>query len=220
MIPDYFAFAAAADVGLVGTFNELVNSARAYGYAQNAGITWLQDCRECTRAYPAGSSYIRPSNAVWAPWYHPSIPYSDEFLGLIGLEVEGGDDSTRRANVTTTLTGGGTIGAPYYRPRTLVLRALAIATSDCGLQVGLDWMQFTEADEGDPCLPPTLVFYDCCFPSGASEPGQRRGLRQARITEGPEVLKIHRTMNADVGAVATVEFTLTCGDPTKYEPGA
>lgn len=128
MIPDYFAFVAAADINLTGTRSEIINSDRAYANAANAGTDcgpgtatpWLVDEVRCGRAHPTGDNY---SSVTTSPWYHPSIPHSNEFLGLIGLEVTGGDNSTRKANVSVALSGGGTIGAPYYHPRTLVIRA-------------------------------------------------------------------------------------------------
>ena len=223
MIPDYLAFVAADDFDLSGPFDELVNSVRAYRYAFYARIPWLQDCRACTWAYPSTepADYYDPSAEPWAPWYHPSIAHSGEFLGLIGLDVSGGDDSTRRANVSTALTGGGHVSAPYYHPRTIVVRALAIATSDPGLAVGLEWAQFTEPDEGDPCAPPTLMFYDSCFPEGDNDAPYRRGFREARITEGPTVLgvKWRNHLNADIGCFAELEYTFVAGDPVKYHPG-
>lgn len=226
MIPDYFALTSAGDTGLVGPFYELINTDRAYANASHAGTDcgpgtatpWLLDEFRCDRAHPAGSDY---SSVSTSPWYNPAVGHWWEFLGLIGLDVSGGDNSTRRANVSVTLSGGGVIGAPYYHPRTLVIKALAIALSDCGLQYGLDWLQFKPLDTSDPCAPPTLVFYDCCPPIGSTESNYRRGLREARFTEGPEILERwpHYMFSSDYGAMATVEFTITCGNPTKYHPG-
>ena len=150
-------------VGNPGDFAEIVNNPRAYAYAYDAGLCWLQQCGDCdtaavvTPGFPYASPVLDP-----APWYDPNDPDSAGFLGVIGLDVVGEESSTRQAEVKMGLSGIGIIGPTYMGPRTLVVRALAIATDDCSLQYGLTWLRKQYGTTFDPCAGDTLTFFDCC----------------------------------------------------------
>lgn len=147
-----------------GTNYEIVNNARASAYAVQAGICWLHDCLDCESAakvIPGGPNYISPKDDP-APWYDADNPDTAGFLGLIGLEVNGAEGSTRKTPVTTALTGGGVVGRSYFEPRTIVVRALAIAADECSLQAGLEWFMFQTEHKNDPCKGDTFTFFDCC----------------------------------------------------------
>ncbi|HEY6415388.1 MAG TPA: hypothetical protein VIX41_04090, partial [Acidimicrobiales bacterium] len=150
---------------LEGDFrHELINNARAYAYAEQAGICWLQQCLDCPTvelAIPGGPNFVSPKDDP-APWFDADNPDTWGFLGIIGLDVQGVDSSTRHANVTEALTGGGVIGPSYYGPRTIVVRGLAIATDDCSLQAGLDWFRFQCDVTQDPCRGDNFNYFDCC----------------------------------------------------------
>jgi hypothetical protein len=145
--------------------HEIVNNQRAYSYAENAGICWIHECDTCPEALiimpGAAGGFVSPV-ADPAPWYTASNPDSGGFLGVIGIEVTGAENSTRQATVTMGLTGGGVIGPTYMGPRTIVVRAIAIALDECALQYGLTWLRaqyatMVSACEGDP-----MTFFDCC----------------------------------------------------------
>lgn len=214
MLTDWLAFSGAEDTAIDGPFTEVVNSARAYAYADAAGIAWLEECDHCAAAHPSGETYLTPSTGSTAPWWNGD-PDRNKFLGVVGLGIEGADNSTRTAKVQSTLGNpGGSIGAPYYGPRTLVLRGLAVAVDDCGLQSGIAWLQMRQLDTGDPCAPPSLNYYECC---AGTMTNYRRQYRQARIIAGPEFLEMHRNMRSG-GACATFEMTIVTGDPIEYGP--
>ena len=81
---------------------EITNNNRALAYAAWAGINWLSDCDECEIIGPVlsdGGVYVSPV-ADPAPWYHGQRPASAEFLGVIGLQLDGAENSTRTASVT------------------------------------------------------------------------------------------------------------------------
>jgi hypothetical protein len=150
-------------IGFPGDFTEIVNNTRAYAYADWAGICWLQDCNDCdvasivTPGYPYTSPISDP-----APWYDANNPDSWGFLGVVGLDVQGADSSTRQADVKMSLSGVGIIGPTYLGPRTLVVRAIALATDDCALQYGLTWLRQQYGTAFDACAGDTLTFFDCC----------------------------------------------------------
>jgi hypothetical protein len=214
LIPDYLAFTAASDYAMAGPFSELINNVRAFEYAKHANLGWVQPCDYCLNANLTGP-FLTPSTGAVAPWYNASVADSGRFLGVIGLEVEGADSSTRKVNVTQTLTTGGTIGPPYHGPRTIVVRAVAIALDECALQYGISWVQFHFADEFDPCTADSLVYFDCCFEDTALQSYYMRQFRGVRITEGPEFLRVQRSVSTG-GAFAEFELTFVAADPQEY----
>jgi hypothetical protein len=144
--------------------HEVVNNQRAYAYAHNAGICWLNECDACPEAaiiVPGGPTFVSPILDP-APWYVVDNPDSWGFLGVVGIEVTGVEDSTRQAAVTMGLTGGGIIGPTYMGPRTIVVRALAIATDECSLQYGLSWLRMQYNTMVDPCAGDRMTWFDCC----------------------------------------------------------
>ena len=164
MYPGYLAIGSDNPFTLDATVVEIVNNQRAYAYASFAGICWLEQCDACPEAsviVPGGPDFISPTLDP-APWYDLDDPDSWGFLGVVGLQITGAESSTRQATVTMGLTGGGIIGPTYMGPRTLVVRALAIATEECSLQWGLNWLRGQYNTEGDPCGGDQLTFFDCC----------------------------------------------------------
>lgn len=145
---------------------EIINNRRAYAYASNGGIGWLQDCSTCVTTEPVvpgapEGGFVSPK-IDQAPWYDEEDPDSWGFFGVVGIEVTGSDDSTRTATITQTTTIGGVIGPVHYGPRTLVFRVLVVAADECSLQFGLNWLRQVCAYQATPCSGDSLTFFDCC----------------------------------------------------------
>jgi len=142
---------------------EIINNMRAWTYAQAAELRWVTECEPCVAGQYIlpDAPYTAPDTDL-APWYDPNNPDTAEFCGIMGLDCTGCDDSTRTATITQKLTGGGVIGPVYYQARSIVVRALAIGETACGLQAGLDWLDGQYSLTADPCLGDTLTFFDCC----------------------------------------------------------
>jgi hypothetical protein len=162
----YPGFMLIGDGTLDSAFNfEIINSARAYMYACHAGMGWIIDCGdECPEAstvLPGGPEYSNPRDDQ-APWWDPDDPDTEKFLGVLGLEVIGAEDSTRTATVTTAATGGGVISALNFKPRTMTVRVLAMAEDECGMQLGLNWLRCQCAANQDNCSGDVMTFFDCC----------------------------------------------------------
>ncbi len=158
---------------------ELFNSTRVERYVTNWNkkvrqgdiengkcIDWLSNCEDCEEAeflFTNGEGYFLPEVDP-APWYNPAAPVrdSEKFFGVMGLEVSGGEDSTRSATVKASVAGGGAISRLRYEPRMLVVRGLAVAADSCGMEVGLNWMRCQYEIEIDECGKDYLWFLDCC----------------------------------------------------------
>lgn len=143
---------------------EIINTQRAYHYAKTLGnISWLQDCGVCPAidSVSEGAPWSNPASDG-APWYDPNNPDTDNFYGVVGIDVIGAESSTRSANVTQAISGGGVVGPNYFGPRTLVVRGLAIAADECGLAAGLDWLGEQYIKTNEPCAGDTLTYFDCC----------------------------------------------------------
>ena len=164
MYPGYIAIGTEDPLKVGSQVHEVVNNNRAYAYAKEAGIDWLYDCDACPSAgviVPGGPRFRSPIEDP-APWYRADNPDSNGFLGVIGIEVTGAENSTRQSTVTMGLTGGGIIGPSYMGPRTMVLRAIAIATDECSLQYGMTWLRTQFNTLVDPCSGDPMTFFDCC----------------------------------------------------------
>jgi len=143
---------------------EIVNNARVFAYARNMGICWLQECEDCDtidQVLPGGAVYTSPGNDQ-APWFDQDNPDTWGFLGVVGLDVQGDFTSTRSVTVSNAVTFGGVLGPPYFGPRTLVVRCLAVAVDECSLTAGLEWLNFFAGNPAEPCLGDNLTFFDCC----------------------------------------------------------
>lgn len=145
---------------------ELTNNNRAYAYARQGGLSWVYDCDGCADIDPIvgpSGGYVSPAEDP-APWYDSSDPDTGDFYGVIGLEIVGGEGSTRTANVTPALAGGGVIGRWYDRPREMVLRALAIAADDGALMRGIEWLRdsYTSEGIGFNCGGEYMTYFDAC----------------------------------------------------------
>lgn len=163
---------------------ELVNSGRVAAYIANfnainqqrvneaiggigagcATINWFNGCDECFQAddvFTNGQGYQTPE-ADPAPWFDPLQPDSQRFLGIVGLDVQGAEDSTRSATVVQAMSGGGSVGRLRFGPRTMVVRALAVALDDCGMEIGLNWLRCQYETTIDACGGDYLWFLDCC----------------------------------------------------------
>ena len=146
--------------------SEIINSNRAFTYAAASGtVGWLTECGECRgidAVLPDGSYGTVAGDP--APWYNPRNLDSAGFLGVVGLDVEGADGSTREANVVRAIRAGGVIGPTYQGPRTMVVRALAVADGECSLAYGLRWLADQFVAQADPCGGDPLTFFECCPP--------------------------------------------------------
>jgi hypothetical protein len=161
--PGYVAIGLEDPLGTPPTLSyEIVNSSRAVTYA-GGSLPWLNDCDFCPDLDPVlpRGDYISVA-ADPAPWYDKRIADSAGFFGVIGLGMEGAEDSTRQANVSMALRGGGIIGRTYQGPRTIVLRAMAIADAECSLQYGLRWLNEQYLSTDRACAGDPLTFFECC----------------------------------------------------------
>lgn len=169
---------------------EVLNNERAYAYARNAGLCWVEACDECPDAVivvPGGPTFVSPILDP-APWYDEEDPDTWGFLGVIGLEVSGASDSTRQSEVTMSLSGTGVIGPQYMAPREMTVRAIVIATDDCCLERGLIWLRQQFVSNVDPCGGDPMTFFDCCpCVCSSDEPGLRCwGIDYDELTNTPD----------------------------------
>lgn len=206
---------------------EVVNTHRAAAYARAGGLPWVHGCSYCSSVVAGlGGEYETPlldsKRGDPPPWWDGSIDAA-EFFGLIGMSVQNADNSTRQIAVLSGAAGAGHFGALRFGVRSLVVRAIAVAASDCALGFGLNWLRGIDA--GQTCASVTTRMYDCCptvAQSDCDDPAcidqcvQRR-LRLfygTRITSGPTVLR--RREVSGRGAMAEVEFVVTATDPAIY----
>jgi len=161
---------------------ELINTMRVQRYVENWNrkvrqngeddcLSFMENCDDCDSAeflFTDGEGYFLPEIDP-APWYDPTIRDSDKFFGVMGLEVQGAEDSTRTASVEASVEGGGAISRLRFGPREIIVRGLAVAADSCGMEVGLNWMRCQYEIEIEECGKDYLWFLDCC-PICATDP--------------------------------------------------
>ena len=183
----YIGYLALGGQSLTDDRFEIINTDRALAYVEEFNrivrsgefdpgfscIDWIDNCDTCPGygdVFAPGADYISPSHDP-APWFDPLVMDSDRFLGLIGIDVSGVDDSTGTARVEQALGGGGAIGRRRYGARTMVVRCLAIAVDECGMQVGLNWLRCQRDVVSAECVGDTLWYLDCCPDCARTVPG-------------------------------------------------
>lgn len=165
--PGYLAIGVEDPLGSPPTTrDEIVNTSRAMAYAEASGaLGWLMDCGVCDVIEPviAGAGYSTVA-ADPAPWYDATNIDAAGFYGVVGLDVVGADGSTRSANVLRSVGGGGVVGPTFQEPRTIVVRALAIAETEPSLSYGLRWLSSSFLTTAEPCGTAPVTFFESCPP--------------------------------------------------------
>lgn len=124
--------------------NEIVNSWRAYRYAQTAEcrVTWLKDPKCATIAEAEGDSPYAIEAISDAPWYDPDDPdLTSRFLGLYGIEFSGLSDSTRSATVQQKTTDGAVTTGYRHNSREVRVRAWMTAIGEDAMEAGMTWLR-------------------------------------------------------------------------------
>jgi hypothetical protein len=157
--------------------NEILNSARIYGYTNSAGcgFSWLQ-CGPCDGLREAlGDAEYTVATLTDAPWYDPRDPATGRFYGAYGLSWENISDSTRTAQVTQGMLDGGTVGRVRKAVRETRVRAMLIADGEDALEAGLTWLKMaldpTDCGlHGNACGAVDACFFTACPPERATLP--------------------------------------------------
>lgn len=207
---------------------ELVNNHRVQEYAKNAGIYWVHQnsCQPIGSVLTQGRApYVLPNNdAIKPPWWDAGdVRGSEEFLGLMGVEFSGVDDSTRVIEVNQSLYRGGSLGRMREATREFVVSGIMVATSETGMALGKRWLRGVDGQVAG-CMTNEVYLYEACpcvCEPDCSDPAcqdaciQRyyRLFKKARITRGPEFMS---TQQMSVGWMTQVQFTITAADPAIY----
>lgn len=210
--------------------NEIINLPRTEVYARDT--IWFRPSDEGTDlpTMTGVGSYHTPLSDN-APWTDPDITASYDFLGLYPLDVSGVDDSTVTSTVVESTRDGGTPGRVRRSTKTVVFNVLLLATSDCGADYGLRWLQSvligsacgnqsTQSCNGDDlcylsCEPvlgetsstDTVTANDCLNMLS-------RSLRRVVFNSGPNVT-LKRSLS-DGSAMWMVTFTAVAGNPHEF----
>lgn len=213
--------------------NELWNSARLQAYLANVGSpfntgTTLCGCDTLTAALlgEEDSVYTTPQTDP-APWYDADLPVSGEFLGMMVLDVEGIDGSTRQRNITNAVGGGGVFGPLRDLPRTMTISGVLIGTSCCGADYGLHWLEEALSGcSGSTCGGDCATVYNCCPPQDTTpeqfETLYKRTFVRTAVTSGPTVTGRRGTGSCQRGQctlggdLIEVEIVLVAASPTPW----
>lgn len=218
----------------VGT-TELINAQRAYAYARHVIPALPLDMPPENLApdLPAllGHGEYSSPLADMAPWVDPDDPASTEFLGLFPTELRGFDDSTWHSDTVEFLGDGGVALGGRNEGREMRVKALMLASSEAGLQVGKTWLRniLSDAacrDAGIECGGEALI--TLASPPEACpelltpvEPGQVHPclapfVRQYYRVTCTEGFQVRRQWWTECGPLIEVEFLLYAGVPQPH----
>lgn len=206
-------------MGYTGYFEfagqELINHSRTVQLCQNLGIDIVRLRDDATRwvedALLPAEPYGDPQSA---PWHEPGNLDSEEFAGLLALDVSGLKDSTQSAAVTEFMGDGGNLGRSRNSTGTLVWNVALLASSEAGADFGLRWLKnrLAQPDFGGKRLGSNLRYFAYDQRSaGVVPPFKHR--RRVKLTRGLSVTK-RRSKGCHVLTIVT--FTMQTGDPFEY----
>ncbi|MFF2650608.1 hypothetical protein [Streptomyces sp. NPDC058045] len=194
---------------LAGT--EIVNSARAAAYALARGVPVQCDPCPDIAAAVGDMPYVDPVTDD-APWYDAAVPESRNVLGILGLAVAGFDSGTITRTPVQLVGDGAMIGAARHQQREIAYTVLLIATDECALSYGLEWLSVAVQGSSCPsCTGDELCVFSCCPVDGQRE---LRHLYDVGLLDGPQVTGTQYLANGAV--LATVTFSLVAGRPWIY----
>lgn len=136
---------------------ELVNRSRLNAYALGTGLVRDCDCDCQDTAMALGDSPYGRIETDTAPWYDPNIIASTEFFGLMPLNVQGLDDSTRSLVTVEGVGDGGAVAGQRRRSRDIRIHGLLVAATERGLDYGKRWLDLALDGCGDD-----LCFFSAC----------------------------------------------------------
>jgi hypothetical protein len=207
---------------------EFINADRTQVYATHAVTTWFKGCHDADALGAIlGEVYRNPLQDP-APWSDPDNLNSYEFYGAYPLGVTGIEDSTRVGEVVESTQDGGTVNRLRHGTRAVVFNVVLIGATDAAVEYGARWLRRLLL--GAACGPSSTSACfgaDLCYLS--SEPALDwqsdgdptdclspliRTLHQVVVNTGPTVTSKQTTV--DGGAIWTVTFTATAGNPYEY----
>ncbi|GHI91751.1 hypothetical protein KVH15_33620 [Streptomyces olivaceus] len=147
-----------------------------------------------------------------APWYDPAVPESRGVLGVMGLSVAGFDSSPITREPVQLVGPGAVLGPLRRQHRELAYTVLLIATEDCALSYGLEWLSVAlQGSACAGCAGDEMCVFSCCPTDGDRE---LRHLYDVGVLDGPQVTGTQYL--ADGTVLATVTFSLAAGKPWIY----
>lgn len=217
---------------------EIINAARVRAYADALGMPWVKDAGTGKNpeglAALLGDTYIKPSVDP-APWYDNDIPESGDFAGVLPLEVNGIENSTRESTVFEFTHDGGNPGKLRESTKAVVFSVALVGLTEASVEYGMRWLKRAlrrrDCSPGSTvsCRGERLVYArhapderlsaaesaDDGVPTQEWETGYERHLNDVLVNRGP-VINNKRTLPGCNGVVWLVSFTAVAGDPYEY----
>lgn len=210
--------------------NELWNHARLAAYLRSVGSPFDSGASICLcdTLTPAmvgeeDGEYTTPADDP-SPWFDADLPVSGEFLGMLVLDVEGVDGSTRQRSLTNAVNGGGVFGPARDLPRTITISGVLVGTTCCGADYGLHWLaEALEGCSGSACGGDCVTVYSCCPPEEMTpeefEEQHKRTFVRTALLSGPTVTGRQGTGSCERGTCTVggdlieVEIVLAAASP-------
>jgi len=204
---------------------ELINNARTKAYISGR-VPFVSACASCT--LPGSPDYWDPVTDA-APWVDPAVPWSKDFLGLLGITIGGVTVATGGRTPLSKVGPGAVMGQIKHAHREINAHAIGFALSEQGMSWGRTWItNILQAGSGIPscqtsCIGSPMSMYAWC-PDCADDPvactSATRSMFDASILQGPEMTG-ERRVGLDCGRgrmwMWDADFLIGTGRPFGYQ---
>lgn len=193
---------------------EVANAARTFAYVNNLGLPRAIVNTSCgCDVYDEGYTY--PADDP-APWYEPTRPESEDFLGFYAYDISLEPVMGRATN--PRVTGGSVIGANRFNHRLIPVNGILIARSALGMAYGERWLN--EVLRGgvcsEGCAADDIEILPACPEPGYDEETYFRYLHSSALIDGP-LFRQADGVSAECYVQEAV-FTLASEWPWLYHP--
>ncbi|OXR39789.1 hypothetical protein B7C42_08141 [Nocardia cerradoensis] len=162
----------------------------------------------------------QPYTLTSAPWYDPTIPQSEEFLGVWVTATDGFGPAPVDRQISDAICAGGVTGAHRDKARSLTIQAILIGCTNAGVQYGMEWLGCRLRDATS--LAGTTLEYLAAHPEdSAADPALLRRV-MSRVVYTREIRETKsfgtRGRQHRQGAVKAIDWEMGVLDPYVYGP--
>lgn len=170
------------------------------------------------------ADFVSPADDP-APWYDPTEPGSETFLGIVLLDLKGYDGVVKRTYTPRIAGfGGGIALRPTRDVRVWNFQAALVSSDDAGAEYGLRWLTHVlQQSDCAQCETGHLTVRLTCPPADCSDDTLGEWFSyEASLTDGPRETQ-PRAPGSPSGILAgcrdfiVVEWQITAGNPFLYK---
>lgn len=163
-----------------------------------------------------GDELVDYTDLVNAPWFDPDQPASQEFRGILVMDVQGLDAVPVQRDLSESICDGGVTGYHRDTSRRIRFNAVLVGCTHAGAQYGLNWLAcLLRSGKTTTGLP--LRFLSASPEGSATAPDTLvRTAENVVLTQTPTIVGYGRgngSLDHQHSSVLRIEFELATGTP-------